>query len=352
MSKKNPMKLLISSFSFLLFFQFAFAQKNYKVVCVGFYNLENLFDTVDDPSQWGDDEFLPTTSKNWTNELYHEKLDRLAQVISEVGQEKTPDGPALLGVAEVENRKVLEDLVQHSQLKKQHYQIIHFESPDHRGIDVGLLYQAKYFEPAAAQPLSLKVGGPTGDTLYTRDILYVAGKLDGEMVHVFVNHWPSRSGGESATSPLRQFAASINKRVVDSLYQAEDDPKIIIMGDLNDDPTSSSVKKVLAATKSKNATKAKGLFNPMFELYRKGIGTLAYRDAWNLFDQLIISEPLINEAVEGYQFYQAKIFNKNYLMQKMGQYAGYPFRTFVGNNYMGGYSDHFPVYLFLIREAN
>ena len=220
------MKHFIYIAFFLGLSQLVLAQtKQYKVIGVGFYNLENLFDTKDDPTQWGDDEFLPNSSKNWTADLYQEKLGKLAKVISEMATDVTPDGPAILGVAEVENRQVLEDLSDHSAIKDRNYKVIHYDSPDHRGIDVGLLYQPKYFTPKHTKPLSLKVGSPNGDTLYTRDILYVNGVMDGDTLHFLVNHWPSRRGGESATSPLREFAASINKAVVDSLKSLPEKPK-------------------------------------------------------------------------------------------------------------------------------
>ncbi len=326
-------------------------KKQYKIVSVGFYNLENLFDTIDDPDNRGDDEFIPTGSKNWNREKYAEKLGNLGRVVSELGTDYTPDGVAILGVAEIENVHVLEDLVQHPILEERNYQIIHFDSPDHRGIDVGLLYQPKYFRPLKTTPISMKEGPSNhGDTLFTRDILYVSGLLDGDTVHILVNHWPSRSGGESATTHLREYAAYLNKKAIDELYRKEENPKIILMGDLNDDPVSPSLKKVLGTKRKKHQTSKRDLFNPMYDLYRKGIGTNAWRDTWNLFDQLVISGTLVDEEAEGYRYYQTSIHNEKYLTQKSGRYQGYPFRTFAGDNYQGGYSDHFPVYLYLIKE--
>ena len=343
--------ILMICLSFLLV-QGLFAQKKqYKVACIGFYNFENLFDTTDDPDSWGDDEFTESGPKNWNQSLYQEKLGNLAKVVEELGKDLSPDGVAILGVAEIENRKVLEDFVKQPIIKSRNYQIIHFQSPDHRGIDVALLYQQKYFQPLESEPIKVETLRPDGDTLHTRDILWVKGILDGDTVHVSVNHWPSRSGGESVSSPLREFAASKNKEKMDLVFQENPKAKIILMGDLNDDPSSPSVKKVLNAQRKMNTTKSP-LYNPMYDLYKKGIGTLAWRDAWNLFDQIIISEGLTQEDVEGYRYLKTQIHNKKYLVQKQGQYAGYPFRAFVGDRFTGGYSDHFPVYIYLVKEVN
>lgn len=327
-----------------------FAQKaqQYKVGAIGFYNLENLFDTEDDPLI-NDSEFLPSGKKNWTETIYQEKQGNMARVISELGTELSPDGISILGVAEIENRKVLEDLVKQPKLAARNYQIIHFDSPDERGIDVGLLYQAKYFKPTSSQAVLMPIYNPDGSTRKTRDILYVSGLYDGEPLHILVNHWPSRSGGEAASQPYRNAAALICKNIADSLMQADPNAKIIIMGDLNDDPTSPSVKKILAANFKKEDTKKGALFNPLYDFFKRGIGTLAYQDSWNLFDQIIISYGLINEKAGGFQFYNARIFNENYLFQKSGQYRGYPHRTFSGDTYIGGFSDHLPVFIYLAK---
>lgn len=343
------MKFLSLFFIVCLAFNQTLAQTDYNVVAVGFYNFENLFDTVDDPENWGDDEFLPTSGKNWNQEKYQEKLGHLASVVKELGTELTPDGVAILGVAEVENRQVLEDFAKQKSVASRNYQVIHFDSPDHRGIDVGLLYNPKYFKPINQKSIPLNTIGYNGDSLKTRNILYVSGILDGDTVHVLVNHWPSRRGGEAASSPLREFAASVNKKIVDSLKQVRSNPKVLIMGDLNDDPINPSVTKVLNAQKKIQKTKAGGFYNPMYEFYQKGIGSNAWRDSWNLFDQIILSYGLVNKKEPGYSFYKAKVHNKKYLTQTFGQYQGYPFRTWVGNTYLGGYSDHFPVYVYLIK---
>ena len=346
------MKQTIFLFLFLvLAFSARGQEQQYKVACIGFYNFENLFDTLDTPGKF-DEEFTPSGTRLWDGEKYREKLHNLAKVVSELGTDLTPDGPALLGVAEIENRQVLEDFSREPAIAKRAYQIIHYESPDRRGIDVALLYQAKYFTPLGSRPVRLHIKNENGDTVFTREILYVTGLLDGDTLHVLVNHWPSRRGGEKATRPLRNAAALLNRNIRDSLIARNPAAKIIVMGDLNDDPTSPSVAKVLLAKPKKSQLRKGDFFNPWHAFYKRGIGTLAYRDAWSLFDQILVSEGLVNPKNPGYHFYKAKVFNPTYLVQKTGQFKGYPFRTFDFDNYIHGYSDHFPVCIYLLKPLH
>lgn len=324
-------------------------QKTVRVGAIGFYNFENLFDTEDTPNKF-DEEFTPTGKKLWNEKTYREKQQNLAKVVAELGTELSPDGLAILGVAEVENRKVLEDFVQQPAIKDRDYQIVHHESPDRRGIDVALLYQSKYYKLSESKAIPLLIYNDQGERVFTRDILLVGGSFDGDPLYVLVNHWPSRSGGESATRDFRNAGALRCKEISDSLSTINPAAKIIIMGDLNDDPVSASVKKVLQAQKKANKVRPKGFYNPMYDFYKKGFGTLAYRDAWSLFDQIILNYPLVEPNATGYRYYRTHIHNPNYLIQKKGRYKGYPFRTFDFDNYMGGYSDHFPVYVYLVKE--
>ena len=286
-------------------------------------------------------------------EVYKQKLFNMAKVISEIGKEMTATTPALVGVSEIENRKVLEDLVNQEPLLQKDYGIVHFDSPDRRGIDVALLYQKKLFIPThyKAHPLMIYQDNDKTKRIYTRDQLVVSGMLDGEKIHVIVNHWPSRSGGEARSRPKRIKAAKLNKRIIDSIFSEDPYAKIITMGDLNDDPTSPSVKDVLKAKENREDVKLKELYNPMEEMYNKGIGTLAWRDSWNLFDQVIISKELLERDYSSYRFYKAGIDNKCYLANPRGRYKGYPYRSFAGG-FTGGYSDHFPVYIFLVKEIS
>ena len=325
------------------------AEKQYKVACIGFWNFENLFDTKDNPDV-RDSEFTPNGRKNYTKEIYNEKQGHLADVISQLGTDMTPDGPAILGVCEIENKGVLEDFVSQKKMAKQNYSIVHYDSPDKRGIDVALLYQPKYFEVTASKNIPLMIYEDKGDRIYTRDILFVSGNFDGEPLHVLVNHWPSRSGGEARSAPRRNAAAALCRSVIDSLQTADPNVKVIVMGDMNDDPSNKSMCKILRAKGKQKKVQQGDLFNPMYDFFKKGIGTTAWRDAWSLFDQIAFSEKLLDKNQKGYFFHKAAVHNKKFMVQKTGQFKGYPLRTFVGDTYKGGYSDHFPVYIYLLKE--
>lgn len=349
--RQNMKKLLLLPFLFVLgttvFGQTA--KQQFKVAVVGFYNLENLYDTVDNPVV-NDEEFLPNGPRNYKSAIYQDKLTKLATVISQMGTEVNPDGLAVLGVAEIENDTVLNDLVRHPLLVKRGYKIVHYDSRDARGVDVAMLYNPKYFVPEQSDKLFVQLPGGSKDAYFTRDILWVKGKLDGETMHVYVNHWPSRVGGEERSAPARMAAALVAKKHIDSLIKLDPNTKTVLMGDLNDDPISASVAVVLDAKGRLKDVRKGGLFNPWMEMYRNGVGTLAYQDSWNLFDQIIISQPWLNRDQDGFFFYQNKIFNREFMTENMGRYKGYPMRTWDGNTYRGGYSDHFPTYLVFLKK--
>lgn len=324
--------------------------KGYKVASIGFYNLENLFDTIDSPDT-NDADFLPKGRLSWNTEKYVSKQANMAKVIAQLATELTPDGLAMLGVSEIENRKVLEDLVAQPELKGRNYQIVHYDSPDERGIDVALLYQPKYFQVLGSQAAPVQLKDPkTGKADYTRDILYVAGNFNGELIHLMVGHWPSRRGGEAGSGWMRAAAASVCKHLSDSIQAIDPNAKIIVMGDFNDDPDNKSVSQVLKARRKLENLKGTELYNPMYDLYKNGNGTLAYRDSWNLFDQLVVSKGLVNKQVGGWQLYKAHIFKQPWMLQTEGAFRGYPLRTFVGDIFLNGYSDHMPVYLFFLKK--
>ncbi len=322
--------------------------QQYQVVSCGFYNLENLFDTLDTPNV-SDTEFSPNGTRKWTPDRYKEKLANLAKVISELGTELTPDGPVILGVAEVENRSVLEDLVREPAIANRNYQIVHYDSPDFRGIDVAFLYQPKYFTVLSSQAVNMALTNADSGRVVTRDLLHVHGLLDGQELHVLINHWPSRRGGEKATRPMRNAAGSMNQHIADSIRYIHPQAGILIMGDLNDDPVNPSVTRHLKGKADKASVRQDEFYNPWTSYYKKGIGTLAYRDAWSLFDQILVSESLISKQDDKFFFFKASIFNPPYLIQPMGHYRGYPFRTFDFDEYINGYSDHFPVTIYLVR---
>ncbi|MDX1603428.1 MAG: endonuclease/exonuclease/phosphatase family protein [Salinimicrobium sediminis] len=326
-------------------------KREYEVVSIAFYNLENLFDTYDDPNIFDDDR-TPAGKDKWTEELYRKKLENMAFAIHEIGREQTNAPPALLGVSEVENRKVLEDLIETPLLAPYNYGIIHFDSPDERGIDVGLLYQKAFFIPLHWSSHELVLYEPKTPSKrdFTRDQLIVTGLLKGEEIHVMVNHWPSRSGGEKLSSHKRENAARLTRRISDSLFRINPYSRIIVMGDFNDDPISKSLSKVLGAKSKRDDLGLDEFYNPYHSIYRSGAGSSAYRDTWNLFDQILVSKTLTQKNPEKFSFFRAYIFDDPFLITREGQYKGYPFRSFGSTGFTGGYSDHFPVYILLIKE--
>jgi hypothetical protein len=320
-------------------------ERKYKVAVVGFYNLENLFDTLDGPND--DEEFLPGGPRHYTGAVYMDKLDHLSQVIAGVGAELNADGLAVMGCAEVENASVLRDLVAQPRLAPRGYRYVHYDSPDERGIDVGLLYNPAYFAPRYSEPLYVDNRNPDGTPRRTRDVLYVAGDLLGEPVHFLVAHWPSRRGGQQASAAYRAQAAQVCRHKMDSILGTDPGARIILMGDLNDDPVDASVTEVIGATPDTAAVHGRAMYNPWVAFYRQGRGTLAYRDAWNLFDQILLS-PAWLRGGDALQFRQAFIYRKEWMVQQQGRYRGYPLRTYNFNRYQGGYSDHFPTYVLLL----
>lgn len=342
-------KIIIATLLFFITLDTGYSQ-DARVAAVAFYNLENLFDTEDDPNI-SDEEFTPQGSKRWTDEKYEEKLSNLARVISDMATEITPDGPAVIGVAEIENLKVLQDLVKQPAIAKRNYKIVHYDSKDFRGVDVAFLYQEKYFVPKNSKPVSVDMFDDSGKKMFSRDILLISGDFDGQEMHFMVNHWPSRRGGQKASAPRRNASAAKNRELADSILAVTPKAGIIVMGDFNDDPNNESITKFLGADGNlKKAINNKSFFNPYYDLFKKGIGSNAYRDSWSLFDQVILSHTLLNQESEGYYYYKSIVFNKPYLVQKTGQYKGYPYRTFDFDNYIGGYSDHLPVYIVLVKK--
>ncbi len=386
------MKFLFLSCFTLIYLTNTAQQKkepSYISAIIGFYNLENLYDTIDDP-KIDDQEFLPNSAKKYNTFAYNRKLNNMATAIKNIGLAESPDGLALLGVVEIENETVLKDLAATDSLKDRNYQYVHFNSPDARGIDVGLLYQPKYFTVISAR--SHHVTLP--DKHPTRDILVVKGDMVGDTVFVLVNHWPSRrggsnmfdlnnkersynrntrvtvdrvngvqrqggteltdnqslqTGGEEMSRPAREAAAKACVAVMDSIYALNPNAKIIVMGDLNDDPNSPSVTNIIQAKDNAVDVQPKGMYNALGNFFKKGYGTLAYNGKWNLFDQLMFSHSFLNQQqIGGWFFYSAHIFARDYLINQKGDYKGYPKRSWVGNYWNSGYSDHLPVYSVLV----
>lgn len=318
-------------------------QTRKRMFGVAFYNLENLFDTINNNGKY-DFEFSPEGSNRWDGNKYWHKINNMAYAISQFKTKTTPMGPAIIGVSEVENRSVLEDLVKADAIKDLNLQIVHHDSPDARGIDVSLLFNPRLF-----QLINVTNHRLTTVNFRTRDQMCVVGLLGGKRVGVIVNHWPSRRGGEKSV-PSRVAAAELTKQIVDSLLKVDPNMGIIIMGDLNDDPSNKSCAEVLNAVKNPDKCKPGGLYNPFWKMLDKGIGSYIYRGGWDLFDQIIVNYNLVNGDA-GLKFYDAKVLNFDFLKQPDGQYKGYPWRTFSGGAWSGGFSDHFPTEIFLIQDV-
>lgn len=351
-------------------FQANAQSKKYLVHTVAFYNLENLFDTINGTNN--DEEWLPNGAQNWTGKKYKKKLQNLSRVITEIGTTENPgNSPTLIGVCEIENRRVLEDLVKEPKMIDKEYGIVHFDSPDKRGIDVAFLYQKKHFKPTSFKNVPLliyrkqlntdaKRKNATDDAsddksevdmsserVYTRDQLLVTGFLDGEEVNVIVNHWPSRSGGEKKSSPFREEAGRLNRKIIDSIFKINPNAKIITMGDLNDGSYNKSVKEGIGAKLKKAEVKEFGIYNPFEQMAKDGHASLFYRDSGDIFDQIMVSEALIRPDYSSFKYWKAGIYNKPYMITTIGQYKGYPLRHSMTEI---GYSDHFPVFVYLIKE--
>ncbi len=341
---KNPLLII---FILTLFFgrmsaqelgKHEFPRGDYRIM---FYNVENLFDIYDD-SLKRDDDFTPQGKYFWTKRKFDEKVQKISKVIIAVGQWQLPD---LVGLCEVENRYVVEQLATKTALKG-HYTIVHQESPDKRGIDVALLYRKEKFKLINYQ--AIPVHFPF-DKRTTRDILYAKGTLkSGDTIHVFVNHWPSRWGGQAATDRKRIFAASVLKHKTDSIFGTNQNANIIIMGDLNDYPENTSVRKTLDTQTKYDNPQAGKLYNLAYYLQNtKNLGTHKHMGEWGMLDQLIISGQLLKSSSKiNTTIDNAHVFNAPFLMEKDDKYVGYKNnRMYIGFKYHGGFSDHLPVYI-------
>lgn len=324
-----------------------FAQKPHMVV---FYNLENLFDTINDPDKL-DEEFLPDGDKRWNSAKYQKKQSNIERVIFDMAL-INKNFPAVIGVSEIENRLVLEDLIAQPKMAHGNYRILHYDSPDRRGVDCGFIYRPDVFKLEGSK--AHKFIMPGMQNFYTRDLVTMWGTIEGEPFFFLVSHWPSRLGGKEASDPKREAAAAQCRFIADSVRKANPNTKVVIMGDFNDDATDASLVEVLGTKSNIKKLEDGDLYSPYIDLLKAGYGTLGYRDAWNLFDNIVVSENLATGSTGSLKLQQAKgskfygnIFSRPYMMQREGQYKNYPLRTFVGNNFQSGYSDHLPVYIYI-----
>lgn len=302
---------------------------------ISFYNCENLYDTINNIGVI-DEDFIPNGVKGYNQKAYDLKIRNIASVIYHLGSIDHANGIALMGLAEVENKLVLTALVNENVIKKFHYRFIHFDAKDPRGIDVALIYNPVHFTPYQFKPFSLT--DETHFTHYaTRDILLVKGLLDNEWVYILLNHWPSRRGSGMGSSNKRKWASLICRKIMDSIEQMDPKAKIIVMGDFNDNPNNQSIRMLK-------------MYNPFLKLFQNGLGSIAFNDRWNLFDQILLSN---NWNLDTHTFpnkiditnYKPIIYTNNDMIEWAGKYRGYPKRTYNGNDLRGGYSDHFPIAL-------
>lgn len=304
-----------------------------------FYNVENLFDTKDNPNVM-DDDFTSEGRNKWNEKRFRRKISKISRVISSIGYDDTNHPPVIVGMAEVENRFVLDTLVASKFLQNKNYGIVHFDSPDERGIDTALLYRKDYITIETTEHIPVFLTTEHGERDYTRDILYVKAVLENHTLHILVNHWPSRRAGAAVTNAKRLIVAERNREKINQILSSNPHARILVMGDFNDDPNSESVQHL----------KGDNLYNPMEQLLTRYAGSLNYRGNWNLFDQMLFSHNFLQQYGNSFRFHQAKIFNPIALQEYKGRHKGNPFRTYVGRKYRGGISDHFPVYgVFSIR---
>ncbi|MBA2611705.1 MAG: hypothetical protein H0U95_07035 [Bacteroidetes bacterium] len=342
---------LVLFIAFTVFASYTYCQKlekdkKYFTSAIGFWNVENLYDTLNDVWK-NDEEFTPSGKNVWNGSRYRTKIEHLADAISQMATDVTPDGLAIMGLCEIENKAVVKDLVNSPKLKKRNYQIVHIEGPDIRGVDPSFIYNPSYFKVIKSVSYHVTLAD-TGRK--TRDILVVSGSFYGEPLTVLVNHWPSRRGGELLSRANRNAAATMARRIADSVTKADPTAKIVLLGDFNDDPINISIKKIINTCGDPKKCDGDQYYNPMEDLYSEGTGSIAWNDSWNLFDQVILNKNWLPKNYESWQYYAVRVFNKAFLKSDYGNNKGAPFTTYHIGTYTGGYSDHFPVFIVIAKE--
>ena len=344
-------KLLLVLFCAVLFSAPASAQKKFSVYAIGFYNVENLFDTTHDEGK-NDYDFTPTGSYQWNEMKYRHKLHNMASVLAEMGTDVLPNvGCAAIGLAEVENDHVMNDLTAQPELAARGYKYVHIEGPDHRGIDCALIYNPKFFTVRDTKLVPYVYDLPKDSTRATRGFLTVSGTLAGEHVTIIVCHLPSRGAG----SYYRELGGKQVKALKDSLLREDPKVKVLVMGDMNDDPTNKSMYECLSAKPEIKEVGSNDMYNPWYNvLVKEGTGTLQYQGKWNLFDQIIMTPNLLNKAgkrdFSELKFWKNQIFRRDYLLQESGKYKGNTKRTTAGGVWLDGYSDHLPVVTYFVKQ--
>lgn len=325
-------------------------ERKFSVYAVGFYNLENLFDTCHDEGK-NDYEYLPNGGMKWNGRKYSNKLRNMATVLSEMGTDMLPKvGCAIIGVSEVENDKVLTDLTAQKPLAARGYKFCHIEGPDVRGVDCALLYNPQLFNVRNVKLVPYVQPHKKDSNYFTRGFLTVSGTLADEHVTVIVNHLPSRFNG----SFYREQGAKQVKAIKDSIIKEDPAVKVIIMGDMNDDPMDNSMAKELHGKREISEVGDDDMYNPWWNVLKNGKGTLFYNGSWNLFDQILLSPSLLcrngQKDYSTLKYLKHQIFSRDYMFQKEGRYKGQPKRTHAGGVWLNGYSDHLPTIVYLVKE--
>ena len=334
------------------------AQQRYVI---GFYNLENLFDTYHDEGK-NDYEYLPDGANQWTEAKYAKKLTNMASVIKAMHDENNA-WHTILGVSEIENRHVLEDLVAQPEIAEANYQIIHYDGPDSRGVDVALFYRPEFFQVLESRSIPFDFNSDLDfgmtqeekDAFRTRDILMVRGMLGGEMFAFFVAHLPSRLGDKS--SALRSRGGQIMYQVSQELMRQYPGIKIAAMGDMNDNPTDDSMAIYMHGKEKLEDVGPADFFSPFLSMLKAGYSSLYYRGGGNIYDIIVVNSALAKAPQGGLkiqpivnQRYYGRVFSQPFMTQQDGQYAGQPFRTFSNGAFVGGYSDHYPTYIIVSNK--
>ncbi|OIP85140.1 MAG: hypothetical protein AUK44_00490 [Porphyromonadaceae bacterium CG2_30_38_12] len=330
----------IITFIYFIVCEPTFSQQNqtasFKIMS---YNVENYFDVVDD-SLTNDSEYLPGGMRGWNYEKYIFKQAQISKVIAALG---AWEGPALIGLCEVESEKCLKYLTNYAGLKSFKYKYAHFESPDARGIDVALLYQPLAFKLIHKEAVSIHF--PDNPTIKTRDLLYVMGKVPtGDTLHVFMCHFPSRLGGALESAHKRNYVASVLHTKTDSILGRNNKANIVIMGDFNDYPTDASLQKALGAKRLEKPYASNQLYNFMYSIHESNKGSHKHDGSWGALDQIIVSGNLLTSKT--FYCHEAKVFDAEFLLENDLKFLGkQPFRTYNGMKYQKGFSDHLPVYV-------
>lgn len=357
-------KLTFISLLIVLIGSNIFAQTPATKIAIGFYNQENFFDTIHDVGK-NDNQFLPDGTYKWNSEKYIAKLHNMSKALADMAVDQVPEGCAFIGLSEIENQNVLNDLIEQEPLKKRDIKYIHQEGPDSRGIDCALLYNPSLFKPTDYKLVPYIYENDSDKNKATRGFLTVRGNLAEEDVVVVVCHLPSRY----SSGYYRELGTKQIRAIKDSLQNQNPDIKILIMGDMNDDPHDKSMSEILGGRRKMEQVEPFGLYNPWWDILFSGTGTLHYRNAWNLFDQILVTENVLdkphteiikkhNKTIEKTIAHNKKqltycgseIVRLEYLLNQSGKYKGTPKRTSASGQWLNGFSDHLPVVLYLCKE--